>query len=124
MNAPDQGRTTTADDKGSRQPDEIREDIEATRAELGETVADVAAKTDVKKQAQDKTDELKEQAGAKAQEAKAKAQELGDKAKEIAPDSAGEGVQQAQRVARENPVPVALAGAFLAGIVLGRLTSR
>ncbi len=124
MSAADQGRTTTADDKSARDPGDIRKDIEDTRAELGETVAEVAEKTDVKKQAQAKTDELKEQAGARAQEAKAKAQELGDKVKEIAPDSAGEGVQQAQRVARENPVPVALAGAFLAGIVLGRLTSR
>jgi ElaB/YqjD/DUF883 family membrane-anchored ribosome-binding protein len=125
MSAAEQGRTPTAGDKAAtRDPEEIREEIEETRAELGETVSEVAAKTDVKKQAQAKTDELKEQAGAKAQEAKAKAQELGEKAKEVAPDSAGEGVQQAQRVARENPVPVALAGAFLAGIVLGRLTSR
>jgi ElaB/YqjD/DUF883 family membrane-anchored ribosome-binding protein len=124
MSAADQGRTTPAADKSGRDPEDIRRDIEDTRAELGETVAEVAEKTDVKKQAQAKTDELKEQAGAKAREAKAKAQELGDKAKEIAPDSAGEGVQQAQRVARENPVPVAVAGAFLAGLVLGRLTSR
>jgi len=124
MSAAEQRRTTTADDKSSRDPEEIRDDIEATRAELGETVSEVAAKTDVKKQAQAKTDELKEQAGAKAQEAKAKARELGDKAKEVAPNSAGEGMEQAQRVARENPVPVALGGAFLAGIVLGRLTSR
>jgi ElaB/YqjD/DUF883 family membrane-anchored ribosome-binding protein len=124
MSAAEQGRTTTADEKGTRDPAEIREEIEDTRAELGETVAEVAEKTDVKKQAQAKTDEIKEQAGAKAQEAKAKAQELGEKAREAAPDSAGEGVEQAQKLARENPVPVALAGAFLAGLVLGRLTSR
>jgi hypothetical protein len=98
MSAADQGRTTTADDKSARDPEDIRKDIEETRAELGETVSEVAEKTDVKKQAQAKTDELKEQAGAKVREAKAKAE--------------------------ENPVPVAMAGAFLAGIVLGRLTSR
>jgi ElaB/YqjD/DUF883 family membrane-anchored ribosome-binding protein len=108
----------------SRDPEEIRADIEGTRAELGETVAAVAEKTDVKRQAQDKADELKQQAADKAQEAKAKAQELSDKAKEAAPDSAGEGMQQAQRVARENPVPVALGGAFFAGFLLGRLLSR
>jgi hypothetical protein len=98
MSAADQGRANTAEDQSTRDPEEIREEIDETRAELGETVSEVAAKTDVKGQAQAKTDELKEQAGAKAQEA--------------------------QRVARENPVPVAVGGAFLAGIVLGRLTSR
>ena len=72
---------------------------------------------DVKQQAQAKAEELKGQAGAKAKE-------LSDKAKEAAPDSAREGVQQAQRLAKENPVPLALAGAFLAGVVLGRLLSR
>lgn len=123
MSAADKSPVATGD-VGPRDPEDIRKDIESTRAELGETVSEVAAKTDVGKQAKAKTDELKEQAGAKAQEAKAKAREFGGKAREIAPDSAGEGVQQAQQVARENPVPVALAGAFLAGLVLGRLTSR
>jgi ElaB/YqjD/DUF883 family membrane-anchored ribosome-binding protein len=32
--------------------------------------------------------------------------------------------QQAQRIAQENPMPMALAGAFLAGFLLGRLFSR
>lgn len=64
-----------------------------------------------------KTDELKAQASAKAKE-------LGEKAKEAAPESPGEGVAQAQRLARENPVPLAIAGAFLAGFLLGRLLSR
>jgi Protein of unknown function (DUF3618) len=60
--------------------DQIRSDIDQTREELGETVAAVADKADVKKQA------------------KAKVHELGDKAKQ--------------------------AGAFLAGLVLGRILSR
>jgi len=53
-----------------------------------------------------------------------KAKELSAKAKEAAPDSAGEGVEQAQRLAKENPLPLAFAGVFLAGVVLGRLLSR
>jgi ElaB/YqjD/DUF883 family membrane-anchored ribosome-binding protein len=99
------------------QPGEIRDDIEQTRDELGETVAALAEKTDVKQQARAKAEEMKGQASEKARE-------LGEKAKEIAPESAGEGMQQAQRLAQENPMPMALAGTFLAGFILGRLFSR
>jgi hypothetical protein len=98
---------------GPRDPEVIRTEIDGAREELGETVAAVAEKTDVKKQAEAKKDELKEQVSAKA-----------EALKEAAPESAQEGMQQAQRLASENPVPVALAGAFLAGMVLGRLLSR
>jgi ElaB/YqjD/DUF883 family membrane-anchored ribosome-binding protein len=124
MSAAEKGSSPATDETSSRDPAEIRVEIEESREELGETVAAVAEKTDVKKQAQAKADELKSQAGDKAEEAKAKAKEVGEKAKEAAPDSATEGVQQAQRMAQENPVPVALAGAFLAGLVIGRLLSR
>lgn len=117
MSAAEQGKSPAVDTKGSSDPEEIREDIEQTRGELGETVAALAEKTDVKHQAQAKADELKGQASAKARE-------LGDKAKEMAPESAGEGMQQAQRIAQENPMPMALAGTFIAGFLLGRLFSR
>jgi ElaB/YqjD/DUF883 family membrane-anchored ribosome-binding protein len=124
MSAADRGSTHTADEKGTRDPAEIRDEIEETRGELGETVAAVAEKTDVKQQAQAKADELKSQVADKAEEAKAKAKEIGEKAKEAAPESATEGAQQAQRLAQENPVPVAIGAAFLAGVVIGRLFSR
>lgn len=118
MSAAEQGKSATAvDAKGTDDPEEIRDDIEQTRDELGETVAALAEKTDVKQQAQAKAEELKGQATAKVRE-------LGDKAKEIAPDSASEGMQRAQRIAQENPMPMALAGTFLAGFLLGRLFSR
>ena len=118
MSAAEQGKSpTAADPQATNDPEEIRDDIEQTRDELGETVATLAEKTDVKQQAQAKAEELKGQASAKARE-------LGDKAREMAPDSAGEGMQQAQRIAQENPMPMALAGTFLAGFVLGRLFSR
>lgn len=118
MSASEKGKSSTATDaKESREPEEIREDIEQTREELGESIAAMAEKTDVKQQAQAKAEELKGQAGAKAKE-------LSDKAKEVAPDSATEGVQQAQRLAKENPVPLAFIGVFVAGVVFGRLLSR
>jgi hypothetical protein len=118
MSASEKSKASTeVGGKESRDPEQIREDIEQTREELGETVAAVAEKSDVKQQAKAKAGELKGQAGAKAKE-------LGDKAKEVAPDSATEGVQQAQQLAKENPMPLAFAGVFLAGVVFGRLLSR
>lgn len=81
MSASERGKSSTATGADeSREPEEIREDIEQTREELGDTVAAMAEKTDVK--------------------------------------------QQAQRLAKENPVPLAFVGVFVAGVVFGRLLSR
>jgi ElaB/YqjD/DUF883 family membrane-anchored ribosome-binding protein len=116
--------TAATGDASTRNPEEIREDIEQTRGELGETVAAVAEKTDVKKQARAKTDELKDKASAKAEKAKAKAADVGEKAKEAAPESVSEGAQKAQQLVEQNPTQFALAGAFIAGLLLGKLLSR
>jgi hypothetical protein len=53
-----------------RRPDEIREEIEHTREELGATVEALAAKTDVKAQAKAKADDTKRRVEAKADETK------------------------------------------------------
>ena len=115
-------------DKEQRSPEEIRADIERTREELGDTAAAVAAKADVKKQAKAKVGSVKQKASAKADETKQKAagktEELADKARQTAPESAAAGAQQAQEFARENPVPLALVGAFVAGFALAKLISR
>jgi ElaB/YqjD/DUF883 family membrane-anchored ribosome-binding protein len=112
---------TGTDEKG---PEEIREEIEGTREELGDTVAAVTEKTDVKKRAKAKVDDVKAQASAKADEAKLKAKELGDKAKAAAPESPSEGVQQAQTLAKQNPKPLAIAAAVVGLLVLWRLLRR
>jgi hypothetical protein len=109
---------TPAEEKS---PAEIRAEIDETREEMGETVADLAAKTDVKAQAQAKVEDAKGQAKAKADDAKAKAKELGDKAKAAAPESPGEGVAQAQAYAKQNPKPVAIFAAVAALFLLWRL---
>jgi hypothetical protein len=115
------GGATGAEEKS---PEEIRAEIEGTREELGDTVAAVTEKTDVKKQAQAKVEDVKAQAAEKAEEAKQKAKELGDKAKAAAPDSPAEGVQQAQTLAKQNPQPLAIAGAVIGLLVLWRLLRR
>jgi len=48
-----------------RSPEEIRADIKQTREELGDTVEQLAAKTDVKAQAQAKVDDVKRTASEK-----------------------------------------------------------
>jgi hypothetical protein len=49
----------TEEQAGERTPDQIKADIEATRAELGDTVAAVAEKADVKAHAEAKVAEGK-----------------------------------------------------------------
>lgn len=56
----DQGQAGEKLDTASeRTPDQVREEIEQTRAEMGETVAALAAKTDVKRQAHKAIDNAK-----------------------------------------------------------------
>lgn len=99
-----------------KDPEEIREEIEESREELGDTVAAVAEKTDVKKQAKAKADDVKAQASAKAKE-------LGDKAKAATPETPAEGIQQAQSFAKQNPA-MAGAGVLVVLLVLWRLLRR
>ena len=99
--APNGGPTGTEEQR----PEEIRAEIGETREELGDTVAAVAEKTDVKKQAKAKVDDVKAQA------------------KEAAPESPAEGVQQARTLAEQNP-QLAIAAAVVGLLVLWRLLRR
>ncbi len=100
-----------------RTPDEIRADIAETREEVGDTVEALAAKTDVKAQAQHKVDEIKSNV-------RAKKDELGAKAKGSTPGGAQKGGQQIAEKVRANPAPVALASAALFGFLVARITDR
>jgi ElaB/YqjD/DUF883 family membrane-anchored ribosome-binding protein len=100
----------------SRSPDEIRQDIEETRAELGDTVEALAAKADVKAQAKERVAEVKENA-------KDGVESVKESIREAAPESAGAGAAQVKEKARSNPLPFAVAGALVAGFVLGRITA-
>lgn len=51
---------------GQRAPEEIRRDIERTREQLGETVEELAAQTDVKRRAQAKAEDVKTRARSNA----------------------------------------------------------
>ncbi|MGN6871089.1 MAG: DUF3618 domain-containing protein [Solirubrobacteraceae bacterium] len=112
----DQG-TAGAPVTEAKDPEQLREEIEETRRELGDTVEALAAKADVKARVKDKVDATKESAAQKKDE-------LLGKARETSPDSVSAGASQATRKARENPLPVAAVGAFVGGFLLGRLTKR
>jgi chromosome segregation ATPase len=101
----------------SRDPEKIQSEIEQTREQLGDTVEALARKTDVKAQAKQKLEETKASVSEKKEQ-------LFDKAKEASPDGATTAATQVSRRAGEHPMPLAAAGAFLAGFVAGRLTRR
>jgi hypothetical protein len=89
-----------------RTPEEIEADIERTRRDLGDTVAAVAEKADVKAQAKLKVDE-----------AKARVKERVGSSK---PESAGDGASQAGRFASEHQRELIIGGAVLVAFLLGR----
>ncbi|HEX8052674.1 MAG TPA: DUF3618 domain-containing protein [Thermoleophilaceae bacterium] len=96
-------------------PDAIRQDIEQTREQMGETIGAIGYKTDVKERAKDsvseKTDAIKSKVGG-----------VMGRANDATP-STGEmkqGAQQAVSVAQENPLGLAI-GAVAAGFIAGML---
>jgi len=97
-------------------PSQIREEIEHTRAEMGDTVDALAHKTDVKSRVKESYTDKKE---------RLKNQMMGTSSKfsDSTPDGrqVKEGAQQAVGVAEENPIGLALGGVaagFLAGMLI------
>jgi len=84
----------------AKSPEEIRADIDQTRVELGDTVEALGRKTDVKGQAREKVESIKQRASA------------------ATPSSAHE----AGAVAKRNPLPFAIGAAVTVGFLIGRIT--
>ena len=82
-----------------RSPEEIRADIQETREGLGDTVEQLAAKTDVKGQAKAKVESVKE------------------KVSGATPSSVTD-------TAGSNPVPTAAIAAFVGGLLVGIVIAR
>lgn len=101
----------------TQDPEQLRQQIEETRQELGDTVEALAAKTDVKAQAKRKIAQRKTAAAEKKDELLAKA-------KELSPEQASAAATGATETAKANPMPLATAGAFLGGVLIGRITKR
>lgn len=98
-------------------PEELRREIEETRAELGDTVEALSHKADVKGRAKDKVEERK-------QAVSAKADELKQKVSGATPDDVKTAASGAAGTARERPEIPAIAGALLFGLLLGWLLGR
>ena len=100
-------------------PDEIREEIEDTRARMGDTIEAIGYKTDVKSRAGDWVSEKKERVAGTVAGAKDR---LTGTVSEKTPDTA-EVKERARRgvgIAKENPLGLAIGGAalgFIAGLV-------
>jgi len=82
--------------------EDLRRDIDQTRADLGETAAALGAKADVKSRAKERVHEIRENVAAKT------------------PSSAS----QAGEAVKQNPVPTAAIVAFAAGLAIGWLLAR
>ncbi|CAL9350533.1 DUF3618 domain-containing protein [Streptomyces sp. NPDC057838] len=78
------------DEPTARSPEELREQVERTRHELGDTVQELAGRADVKTRAREKAVAVKEQAGQKAQawsgQAKAKVSDVAHAVEEKLPE--------------------------------------
>jgi hypothetical protein len=98
-------------------PAELRADIERTRQDLGDTVAALAEKTDVKARARDKVSEVKSTVNEKKSE-------LMGRARESSPEGANSAAVQVRTKAQQNPVPTAALAAFVGGFLFGRITKR
>jgi ElaB/YqjD/DUF883 family membrane-anchored ribosome-binding protein len=98
-----------------QEPSEIREEIEQTRSEMGDTVDALAHKTDVKSRVKesfsDKKDRLRNQM-----------QGTSSRVGDATPDAeqVSESVKQAVGVAEENPIGLALGG-VAAGFLVGMM---
>jgi hypothetical protein len=99
-----------------QEPSQIRQEIEDTRAEMGDTVDALAYKTDVKTR-------VKESIGDKRDRLISQVQGTTHKVGDATPDGqqVKAGAQQAVGVAQENPLGLAIGGlaaGFLAGMML------
>jgi ElaB/YqjD/DUF883 family membrane-anchored ribosome-binding protein len=103
-------------------PDRIREEIEQTRAEMGETVDALGYKTDVKARAKDSIQDKKESVMGVASSAKERlvgaGQTVGDKTPDT--EQVKHQAKRAKSVAQENPLGLAV-GAVAVGFLAGML---
>lgn len=109
--------SATPEERHDKSPEEIRDEIEQTREELGDTVETLAAKTDVKMQVKKRIAQVKDTA-------QDKKDQFASQAREVTPDSASAGAEQVVSTVRSRPLPFTALAAFAAGLLVGRLLGR
>ncbi|MGW0335378.1 DUF3618 domain-containing protein [Streptomyces sp. NPDC003011] len=115
---------------GAKGPDELRQQIERTRGELGDTVEELAGKIDVKGRARARAADLRDKAGAMTVQLRSTAAQAGhtvhDKAHAVE-HTMPVPVRNAVQAGRRHPRPVLIAGvaaAVGAVIAVGVLRRR
>jgi ElaB/YqjD/DUF883 family membrane-anchored ribosome-binding protein len=106
-----------ADGSETKSPEQIRDEIEQTRKQLGDTVEALAAKTDVKGQA-------KSRIAAAKDTAQSKRDEYTTKARQAAPDSASAGADQLAATVKDKPLPFVVGAAMVIALAIGWLFRR
>jgi len=103
-------------------PDRIRQEIEQTREQMGETVGALGYKADVKARAKDSLHDKKESVMGVVQSAKERVAGAGQSVGEATPDAeqVSRQAKRAASVAQENPLGLA-AGAVAVGFLAGML---
>lgn len=103
-------------------PNRIRQEIEQTRAEMGETVDALSYKTDVKARARDSIQDKKESVMGVASSAKERLVGAGQSVGDATPDKqqVKQKARRAKSVAEENPLGLAI-GAVAVGFLAGTL---
>ena len=110
--------------RAASDPETIREEIEATRQELGDTIEALAEKTDLRAQARHKIEKTKAYVSAEKNKLLGKGEDLLGKVTQASPESAVSAANQAAQKARKNPVPLAAVSAFALGWAVGRRSRR
>ncbi|MFJ3202764.1 DUF3618 domain-containing protein [Streptomyces sp. NPDC086989] len=109
---------------GTPTPAELREQVEITRDELGQTVEALVDKTDIKAQAKEKAAAAKEQAAEKTaavvDQISVTAHHAAQLVKDTTPDPVLDKAGQIASVARANRKPLLVAGAALLVFLLVR----
>ena len=111
-----------------RTPEQVAEEIQQTRVQLGDTVAALAEKTDLKAQAKHAVNEAKGTVSGKASEIKetvsGKTDEFVSSACAATPESASDAGHRLAQFAQEHRALVAALGAFVFGLLIGRRGAR
>jgi ElaB/YqjD/DUF883 family membrane-anchored ribosome-binding protein len=114
--------------ESERTPEQVREEIEQTRADLGDTVAALAAKTDVKAQAKQAVDGTKETVTGRVSEIKQNVTDKKDdfvsSAQEATPDSASDAAQRVKTFIGRNAVALTAVSGFALGWLIKSRPSR
>jgi ElaB/YqjD/DUF883 family membrane-anchored ribosome-binding protein len=103
--------------------EELVQEIEETRAELGDTVDALTQKADVKARVSEQVEERKAAWRGRQEDVKARVSGARERVSEATPDEAKRAASQVAHTAEERPLP-ALAAALGLGLLIGWIFGR